>query len=379
MYLGKTTGAVYGVAVGDALGATMEFFKPIFDPLFQHTEMAGGGWLNLQKGEWTDDTDLTLAVAEGIMENPDDPVPAIGRRFMTWLSTNPRDIGNTTMSSLTRFDRTGDWKTASLKSDQTASNGALMRTIPVALAYDGEEMYRNALDIAAMTHGAIFAGWSCLLYCHMVKISMNPKVSPDKNDIDRIYSKAVDNFLADLYLYDTDHAKYRVNEFMDALKFSDQSPKEMADRAATGYTVDTLACALWAVVNAESFEPALIKAVNLGGDADTVGAVTGGLAGAVWGYRAIPERWLMHFTLEQSGRLDRVVEHFAMPVNAGIERLNKALDTCEKQIEALADEKLKAGKKSLEIGFPGVANSKFAYEDGLRKALILLREARKKA
>jgi ADP-ribosylglycohydrolase len=104
-------------------------------------------------------------------------------------------------------------------------------------------------------------------------------------------------------------AKSRLQELLRALEFSSLSVEQIAPRSATGHTTDTLACALWAVKGATSFEDALVKAVNLGGDADTVGAVAGGLAGVRWGYDAIPGRWSQYFTPEQRARLDHVVKY----------------------------------------------------------------------
>ncbi|KAF1084758.1 ADP-ribosyl-(dinitrogen reductase) glycohydrolase [Sporotomaculum syntrophicum] len=132
----KIKGGLYGVAVGDALGATLEFMdqQQIKQKYVQLRDIVGGGWLNLAPGEWTDDTEMTLAVAEGVLMDPYAPISHVGERFLEWLNTNPSDVGNTISAAHLEYLNLKDWHMAALrihdKGMQTAGNGALMRNTP---------------------------------------------------------------------------------------------------------------------------------------------------------------------------------------------------------------------------------------------------------
>jgi ADP-ribosylglycohydrolase len=104
----------------------------------------------------------------------------------------------------------------------------------------------------------------------------------------------------------TDQLDYGVRD--ELRKLTSPSALRTESLKPTGYTVDSLVCALWAFANHKTLKDTIIAAVNLGGDADTIGAIAGGLAGVYWGYEAIPDRWLEKFTPEQRARLDQAVE-----------------------------------------------------------------------
>jgi len=298
----KIKGAFYGIAIGDALGATVEFMtkKQIQEKYGVLRDIIGGGWLNLRPGEWTDDTEMTLAVAEGIMDDHQNPVPQIGRRFLSWRATNPPDIGNTIRAVFNFTDRflppvtEKNWHTAAEKVAErmpTAGNGALMRTMPVALAYEGAELIEKARGIASMTHFDQEAGMSCVLYClaarnYLSGMKKTRGWAKARNDLNSIIGR--DN----------------TRGFWEVYKRSSHRLDP------TGYTMDSLACAVQSFLRTRSFEGAAISAVNLGGDADTIGAITGGLAGAYWGYNSIPEKWIKKFTDRQKSRLDNAINWF---------------------------------------------------------------------
>lgn len=265
----RIRGALFGVAIGDALGGPLEFMsaEEIKRTHGTVTEMIGGGWLNLKPGETTDDTAMTLAVAEGIAECPEDPVPYVGRNFIDWYNSGPKDIGGTCAGSIRRamdiaawkkMPTRKEWMIASETTDhvmhgRTAGNGALMRTIYPALFYDyGIRIDEVTEAIAKMTHWSNESTRACLQYV------------------------------------------YDVNRFIFTDRFGDQRPVHFDGtiHQPTGYVVDSHAVAAKAINDTDSFEDALVHAVNQGGDADTIGAITGGLAGAKYGYSNIPARWL---------------------------------------------------------------------------------------
>lgn len=282
-------GAMYGVAVGDALGAPLEFMSAgaIQKKYGTVRDMLGGGWLNVAPGEVTDDTQMTMAVAKGIAIRPDNPIEAIGRRFVKWAYDGPKDIGATCASSISKAVSLAkskdsptrlDWRTAAeethyLFGGRSDGNGTLMRTAYVGLYYANEKYVANwAHAISRMTHYGTAAADACVLY----SIMLNKLVSiPDQTDRIRFAAEypGTSIYCRYEYRYDT----------LTATRFTPNP---------SGYVVDSFAAALYCIYTTSSFEEALVKAVNLGGDADTIGAITGGLAGAIYGYSNIPQRWL---------------------------------------------------------------------------------------
>lgn len=280
MILNRIKGALYGVAIGDALGGPLEFMtaEGIHKKHGTVTEMIGGGWLNLYPGETTDDTAMTLAVAQGIAENPADPLPAIGRRFIDWYKSGPKDIGGTCAMAIEKVMRMNSntayaWLHAGVYvkqqlGDKNAGNGALMRTVYTGLFYaDPKERAIMTEKIGSMTHR-----------------------NETSSDICIIYADAVHKALFG------GHPAYTL--LRDLNRSTDP----------TGYVLDSMCNATQAICSTETFEEAIIDAVNRGGDADTIGAITGGLAGAWYGYNNIPDRWIHAMAPELQEELNRLAE-----------------------------------------------------------------------
>lgn len=296
----RIQGALLGLACGDALGATLENVPrdQVSAVARQHggardeqgrwwlTHICGGGWLGLQPGQWTDDTAMALAVAEGILADPADPVPHVGAGFLAWFRSNPRGIGQTTCLALSAFS--GDWSqaaqaAAARQGDRAASNGSLMRTLPVGLAYqDPEDVRRHAAAISRMTHWDQRAEDCCVAYSLTVRHVLAGAAPA------AAWAEAVAAL-----------APGPVRERLAA------APSlAYADLRASGFAVDTLEAAVWCVLHARDAEEAILHAVHLGDDADTAGAVAGGLAGAVWGVPGLPMRWIG--LLEDRARIEDV-------------------------------------------------------------------------
>ena len=281
-------GALFGVAVGDALGAPVEFMSPegIARQHGRVDEMIGGGWLNVAPGEITDDTQMTLCVARGILKNPEHPVAEIGANFIEWACGGPKDIGGTCALSISKaqqiarvsghLDRPSysDWMQASNDADKamngrSAGNGSLMRTVYVPCYYYSEaEMTERAIAISTMTHHSDEAAEACTLYSRIIARMLNRKKTQTR-----------------LLIFEEEVKRSR---YAEALR-PDFRPKP------SGYVVDSLKAAIWSISRTEQrrypFRSAVESAVNLGGDADTIGAITGGIAGAIYGYNKIPESW----------------------------------------------------------------------------------------
>ena len=274
-------GSLVGLAAGDALGATVEFQKPgTFVP---PTSLVGGGPFKLKPGQWTDDTSQALCLAASLIEcGGFDPKDCMIRlhRWMTegYLSSTGRcfDIGQSTSVSLRSFGRTGDPYQGRGDRD---TNGALMRLAPVPLAYAQcpEEAVRYSELSTRLTHGgrdtvAASRYFAALLVAAVRGAGPSALLPPG--------------------VFVPDHVSAK--EWRESL-----SPNVVAllerpgDKKPVGGfgALDCLHAALWAVRLADGPEEAITRAVSLGEDADTVGAVAGQLAGAIWGHSELPTRW----------------------------------------------------------------------------------------
>lgn len=285
---GRSLGAMLGLALGDALGATVEFMsRAEIRRKFPegHREILGGGPFGFAPGEWTDDTAMALAVANGVAEAPDDPVETVGRHFMAWSDSGPPDVGNTVRLALNHYKRTGSWPQVSGAvarelGERAGGNGALMRTLPTAIAYGSD--LTHALAIARMTHP-----------------------HPESDAAVAVYNLTVDALLGGASKEEALAVGLSAaGPLTDRL--SDLAGKRETAIRSSGYVVDSLQAALWAFLTTDSLEDCLVRAVNLGDDADTVGAIAGGLAGALWGPLAAPRRWTV--ALKGRDRLDTAAE-----------------------------------------------------------------------
>lgn len=264
--------------------------------------MTGGGPFGLAPGQWTDDTSMALALAETLITHPTFDPHDLMDRFVDWYRRGAYsctgacfDIGIATRQALARYERTRDPFAGSTASD-TAGNGSLMRLAPVAIATldDPGEAERIAEAQGRTTHGAPQAVEACAYFVQLLRgairgeaavLRPRPWIGVDTDGLrPRHWSSAADDDLTPM-ARDGDAA-------IDALARGGWWGKARDEIRSSGYVMNTLEAALWAVGSTDTFEDALVLAVNLGDDADTAGAVTGQLAGAVYGASAIPERWL---------------------------------------------------------------------------------------
>ncbi len=272
----RARGALLGLAVGDALGTTLEFTRRDSQP--RHTEMTGGGPFGLRPGVWTDDTSMALCLADNLLATGQVEPRDLMNRYIGWwrkgdysVTGSCFDIGNTTRAALERFERT-DNPLAGDTAVSAAGNGSLMRLAPVALFYcdDRAAAGKAARLQSQTTHAAPECLEACEAFAHLL--------------CDALQGAGKEELLGDSVTGFTG----KIAELLAG----GWRRKRRDAISSSGYVVHTLEAALWAVGKASSFEEALILAVNLGDDADTVGAVTGQLAGALWGARAIPARWI---------------------------------------------------------------------------------------
>ena len=283
-------GAFVGSAVGDALGAPFEFDAPGLysrrHPSSRLTgtgEMTGGGGFGWKPGEFTDDTDMAVALGESLAAHRQ-LVPAdLWKRWRAW-ATAAKDIGILTRLALESSLHDGAAEIAERRNHgHSAGNGSLMRNTPVPLSMlhaSDDERWSLAVAQSALTHRDPDAGVGCgihsLMVCDAV-LGRNPFDGIDRS-LDRL----------------TGETRQR---WLDLLS-RDWQPDRAEHPNGTVWTC--LAQAVWAVRGASSFREALIRAIDLGGDTDTVACVTGSIAGAIWGIQAIPSRWTtyLHGTVQ---------------------------------------------------------------------------------
>ena len=290
----RLKGILYGVACGDALGAPLEFMTAadIKRQFGYVTDMQSGGWMNVQPGETTDDTAMTLCVAEGIVANPDHPCYEIGNNFIKWYASRPKDVGRTCDSAIYNYLLGAmSWPDAAkLTHEQldgkSAGNGSLMRTAFIGMYYtDIGFMSRIARDVSKMTHYDDQASDACELCCRM------------------LHDMIVSN---DLYVrHDVLRQRIRTNPVYSIALNPTFRPY------ANAYVVNTFAAALSCLMRTNSLENAVCMAVNLGYDTDTVGAVTGSIAGALYGFDKIPARWVKALDSGLVCRLDTLTDYAA--------------------------------------------------------------------
>ncbi|MFM9329202.1 ADP-ribosylglycohydrolase family protein [Paenibacillus mesotrionivorans] len=279
--LDKIKGGLFGVAAGDALGGTTEFMsvaqvKATYGFL---TEIIGGGVWGLAPGEVTDDTMMTLCVAEGILENPAEPMGTIGRLFREWYAGGPKDVGNIIRQVLERYE--GNWYEAAfvahLDLGQSAGNGSLMRCLPAALAYASLEQVEQVSRLQSrMTHYDERCDEACILYNRMAWRLLQGE------ELKEVVRQVVAG---------TDYAVGLGTEPLC-------SP--------SGFVVDTFRWVLYLLLDSASFAKTIQRAANLGGDSDTIGAIAGGLAGLYYGYAAIPGEYREAILIK--GRLSAAAE-----------------------------------------------------------------------
>jgi ADP-ribosyl-[dinitrogen reductase] hydrolase len=272
----RALGCMLGLAVGDAVGAAVAFkprgsFAPVAD-------MVGGGPIGLAPGEWTSATAMALCLARSLLAKCALDQLDFMNRLRGWMERGENtvngtavNVGTTTRTAIELFART-DEPAAGAVDSESAGNGSLARMAPLALFAAGDEVEARFLSNkqSRATHGTIECLDACELFVAQLVDALNG-ADFDAATRPRIMALCP-NVLA-----------INGGEWIDKLREAIQS---------SGYVVETLEAALWSVARARDFREAVLTAVNLGGDADSVGAVAGQLAGALYGASAIPAEWL---------------------------------------------------------------------------------------
>lgn len=263
--LDRALGAFLGFAVGDALGATVEFMTPreIQAQYGIHCRMIGGGWLKLRPGQVTDDTEMSLCLGRALIRAGEMDPAAVAEEFVGWLKSGPADVGNTVRRGIRRYIADGTLGTP--PNDGDGGNGACMRILPVALATAGdpERCAAWTLSQCHITHNHPLSDAAAISLGRMVhRLIDGGGVSACREEAKALTAR---------------HPQFRFERF--------RGP-------CSAFIVDTMRTVLHAYFLGDSVRACVIETVNWGGDADTAGALTGMLAGATYGASAIPEVWL---------------------------------------------------------------------------------------
>ncbi|MBI2354790.1 MAG: ADP-ribosyl-[dinitrogen reductase] hydrolase [Deltaproteobacteria bacterium] len=260
----RARAAFIGMAIGDALGATVEFMtaSEIAAKYGLFMEITGGGWLRLKPGQVTDDTEMALCIARAIVASQGWSLEAIARNFAAWLKSRPVDCGDTCRKGIRAYMLNG--ALVSPPNEWDAGNGAAMRILPVALYSlpDAELLKKCALEQAHLTHNNPVSDAACVCLGEMLQLAI------------------------------CGGAKTRLRRQADGL--AARFPTfafEPYRGLASGYVVDTMQTVFHWFFRGRNFEECLVGTVNQGGDADTTGAICGMLAGAYYGLDGIPRRW----------------------------------------------------------------------------------------
>jgi ADP-ribosyl-[dinitrogen reductase] hydrolase len=279
--LGKRyQGCLLASACGDALGATVEFESRekvaarYPDGL---RDLIGGGWLHLAPGEITDDTQMTMLLAESLIAHPEGDLPDLAERFIAWQASGPKDIGFTTDHAIHELANGASWEQAGIivaeaRGPNSAGNGSVMRCSPVALRFrnEPERLRTVTIDMTRITHADRRCIWSAVAINQAIAFLLNGGA---KEDILRAAVESVED--------------------ADVVAAATASATLARDQVKSGgFVLDTMSAAFWSFLSTPSLEEAVIEAVALGLDTDTTAAVAGAIAGAHYGVDAIPARWL---------------------------------------------------------------------------------------
>lgn len=283
---------IFGVCVGDALGVPVEFKRREELKRFPVTKMLEYMSWNQPKGTWSDDSSLTLCLAEELMKGYD--LEKIGQSFVKWVkyghwTTHGKlfDIGGTTKHSIARLIKGESARFSGNIFEEDNGNGSLMRILPLAFYLKEEEniekLYQTVKEVSSITHGHFRSVFACFIY---VIFAIELIKGKDK--------KEAYHHTREVALKFAENQGFNPKEIQlfERILKNDISAFPEDEIKSSGYVLHSLEASLWCFLNSESYSEAVLKAVNLGEDTDTTGAITGGIAGIYYGVENIPEEWI---------------------------------------------------------------------------------------
>jgi len=314
--------SIYGFIVGDALGVPVEFSSREILEDNPIEDMEEYGTHNQPKGTWSDDTSMVLATIDGIINSQKSSIDykKLITNFLNWKQKGEFtpfgkvfDIGNSTSYALSVYQqRIYDNKTNDVICGtgdiNSNGNGSLMRILPISLYlyylgidYGDNDFFEIIKIVSSMTHSHIYSILGCFIYTiYLIElIKEQDKVIAYKN---------MQNILQNIC--DKNNNLIDIKNVYSRIVYKDISKLKKKEIKSSGYVVDSLEAAMWSVLTSNSFEESVLKAVNLGEDTDTIGALVGGLAGIIYGYDSIPQKWID--VLQNKQYLDNIIDSFVI-------------------------------------------------------------------
>ncbi|MCW3468019.1 ADP-ribosylglycohydrolase family protein [Chitinophaga nivalis] len=313
MHTQQITGAFYGVAIGDALGVPVEFKTRDYLSSYPITDFTGYGSWNQPPGTFSDDSSLTFCTAESLLTGYH--LSDMAERFVQWYQHGywgahhvVFDIGQTTRLSLQRV-ATGTSPLLSGGMEEFENgNGSLMRMMPVALYLahepDIHQRYRIVKEISGITHLHFRSVLACFIYVEYLRLLLT---TPDPQTAYLQLQTTINHFLA-TQSFNPAEVKY-----FDRLLLQSVATTDRSQINSSGYVIHTLESAIWCLLTTTSYSECVLKAVNLGGDTDTTGAVAGALAGVCYGQSGIPATWIQQ--VARSKDIAALAHHFMTAIN----------------------------------------------------------------
>ena len=291
----KIKGSLFGYFVGDALGVPHEF-KSRSSINNGVTDMDEFGTHNQPRGTWSDDSSMVLATLTSLIDKKEIDYNDIMSNYVKWYKrgvftpfNEVFDIGNGTRMSLDKYD--GSNYKCGLDDIYSNGNGSLMRVLPISiyLHFTNDQLFDVVKNFSSMTHAHIYSVFSCIIYT--VYINEYLKSSDKINayiSMQNIIKSVLENEQYKEFLGDTEDLKNKFNRII----YNDISKYGVDEIKSSGYVIDTLEAAFWCLLTTDNYKDSVLKAVNLGDDTDTVGAITGSLSGLVYSFESIPENWI---------------------------------------------------------------------------------------
>lgn len=300
----RCKGALYGSLVGDALGVPVEFSSREQRDADPVTAMRAFGTWNQPAGTWSDDGALLLCTAETLIDGAD--IERTGASFVRWMKKGEWaahgkvfDIGGATQTALSRIDAGCLASLAGGQDVEFNGNGSLMRILPVALRYQAESpqvISSFAMRFSAITHAHIRSQLACALYCLFAQRLIVGETIP------LAYQQALKCFRPILAEHPEEQSHF------DRILSGSLLKEPRGAVRSSGYVIDTLEASIWCLHHYSNFASTVLAAVNLGGDTDTTGCVTGGLAGIHYRISSIPSGWMD--VLPRKPEIEELVSRF---------------------------------------------------------------------
>lgn len=304
---------LYGVCVGDALGVPVEFESREYLKKNPVTKMGSGGVHDQGIGVWSDDSSLTFCLAESIIEGYD--IHNLANKFIKWKNEGywtatgeVFDIGNTTMQSIINLSKGVHPTLAGGFNEIDNGNGSLMRILPLVILLKNlsiDKRFELVKEVSSITHSHNRSVISCFYYLEFAIQIMEGK---DKFKIYENLKISVSDFLNSNEIYSNE-----LTHFDRLLNGNIHELEEDAVQSG-GYVIQTLEASIWCLLTLDNYEESVLKAVNLGGDTDTTGAVTGGLTGLMYGFKSIPKLWVA--SIRNPNEINKLIHSHQQQVNS---------------------------------------------------------------